>query len=80
MSYCAPKSTPLALARLRGRVERRAAEHKAAAKKEPEEARGTMMTQIDCPACDTVFDLEGDCDGELVPCPDCNSPLIIRRH
>lgn len=46
---------------------------------EPEEAMGTMMTQIDCPMCQSVFDLEGDRDGETVECPDCHAKLIIRR-
>lgn len=46
---------------------------------EPEVAMGTIMTQVICPACDTVFDLEGDCEGEQHDCPDCHAKLIVRR-
>lgn len=46
---------------------------------EPEDASGTLQTQIDCPACSSVFDLEGDCDGETVECPDCHAKLKVRR-
>jgi uncharacterized Zn finger protein (UPF0148 family) len=47
--------------------------------REPLDAVGTIMTQIDCPECDSVFDKEGDVDGETVECPDCSSLLKIRR-
>lgn len=43
------------------------------------DARGTMMCQIDCPECNSVFDLEGDRDGEVVECPDCHTKLKVRR-
>lgn len=79
MTYGSLKNTPRAMARLSARVARKEAADKAAAEKEIEEARGTIMTQIDCPACNTVFDLEGDRDGETVNCPDCNVPLKVRR-
>lgn len=41
-------------------------------------ACGTMYTHIDCD-CGTVFDLEGDRDGETVECPDCGEKMIVRR-
>lgn len=50
-----------------------------ALEKEPEDAVGTIMTQIDCPSCQSVFDLEGDRDGEVTECPDCHIKLKIRR-
>lgn len=80
MSYRGFKNTKLAQSRLFARVQRNEAARKAAAKKEPQDAIGTMMTQIDCPDCNNVFDLEGDRDGETVHCPDCNVRLKIRRH
>lgn len=80
MSYRVFKNTKLAQARLTARVRRHDAAQKAAAEKEPQEATGTMMTQIDCPECSSVFDLEGDRDGETVHCTECNVRLIIRRH
>jgi uncharacterized Zn finger protein (UPF0148 family) len=46
----------------------------------PETARGTIMTQIDCPYCGTVFDLEGDRDGEIIACPDCRANMRVERH
>lgn len=46
---------------------------------EPMAARGTIMTQIDCPACGDVFDLEGDRDAEQIECEQCNAKLVVRR-
>lgn len=80
MGYGRLKNTKLAQTRNAARVERRKAARKAAAEKEPQETIGTMMTQIDCPECSGVFDLEGDRDGETVHCTDCNVRLKIRRH
>jgi hypothetical protein len=79
MNYRIPKSTPLALKRLNARVDRNRKAREDAANKEPEDAFGTMMTQIDCPACDDTFDMEGDRDGEIINCQNCNTPLRIRR-
>jgi uncharacterized Zn-finger protein len=46
---------------------------------ELETATGTLMTQITCPHCSTVFDLEGDREGEKVKCPDCGEHSRVRR-
>lgn len=44
---------------------------------EVQDARGTIMTEIDCP-CGEVFLLEGDRNGEIVECPECKSNLMVR--
>lgn len=42
-------------------------------------ASGTIMTQITCPDCTNVFDVEGDAEGDEVECPDCEAKMIVRR-
>lgn len=44
-----------------------------------EDAIGTMMTAVDCPFCEAVFDVEGDAEGDVVTCPDCQGKMRVRR-
>ena len=52
-------------------------EHDFNADDEIEEVVGSLMTRVDCPYCDEVFDVEGDANSETVECPNCEKKMKI---
>ena len=41
-------------------------------------AEGVFMTSIRCPHCRLRFDIEGNCDREILECPSCGKQLTVR--
>lgn len=43
------------------------------------EVSGTLITRVDCPACEEVFDVEGDASGDTVTCDCCFVEIHIQE-
>lgn len=40
-------------------------------------ATGWLITEVDCPICDEVIQLEGDAKGEVMECPYCSVKIMV---
>jgi hypothetical protein len=45
--------------------------------KETWPAQGRLMTEIRCPKCSITFCLDGNCEREMVECPDCEAQICV---
>lgn len=53
------------------------AEERAEEEATDQRVTGYLRTHIDCPVCESVFDVEGDASDETVACPDCETNFYV---